>query len=285
MQRVAFVWDGERHEAALVNKGTKHARVGWLEAEVPTALAPLVETRATRPQWRSMKVPLQGPNAVNLEYLPPVPNPTRRGGRVQGVKTAELAKALGEFIRDQGWDAQLQVICSHPGDFQGEREPDLTGAGVLLRQVAFFIGEDHTRNTRVGVSDIAVVTTAEPRRAVLLIEIEENASGTEPKTVIGDALLPILADRIDILGTNDAPIHLSVQGAGIWVGYHPRRGVDVTRTKALETKLNASGYSPEGGASDRPAIRLFNEKPETLYDTLLEKAKEFLTNVVSRPAR
>lgn len=231
--RVAFDLDGHRYEAELVRRGRRNARVAWLERDIPPSLAAKAKDSDSGPGWKTLLLPILGPYAVTLQVLPRTPRPAQVRGRALGVRTAELAKQLGLFAREQGWDGRLQVVCSHRGLYQGERKAELHAAGIVLRQIAFFIGDDHTSATKAGVSDIAVVTRAEPRRTVLLIEIEESGSGTKPKAVIGDGLLPVLADRVDVLQDDGAYFSISLHDAAIWVGYHPRPGFDVSRTDRL----------------------------------------------------
>lgn len=244
---------------------------------MPPQLAGRVEPSHTRPGWKTLLLRVDGPNAVVLYELPRPPKSARIGGRAVGVRTAELAQQLGLFVREQGWDGRLQVVCSHRGLYQGEQEAQLLAAGVLIRQIAFFIGDDHTAATKAGVSDIAVVTSAEPRRTILLLEIEESSSGTKPKAVIGDGLLPVLADRVDVLQTDGVHFSVGLQDSVVWVAYHPRPGYDVSRTDRLGDKLNDLLRKARGEDRNGPgAIRLFNEPPERLYHTLLADAKRLL---------
>jgi len=280
--RVAFLWNGQRYEAELLARGPKNARVGWLMADVQLALAACVKPSLKRSGWMTKLLPLSGPEAVTVEVLPKLKKAKRASVKALGVGTAELSRELGLFIRENGYAEHFQVICSHRGRYQGDAEAHLTDAGVLLRQIAFYIGDDHSFNTKAGVSDIAVATKGDPRRVVLLIEIEESGSGTKPKAIIGDALLPTIADRVDIRGDDGGHFTLSLDSAHIWVGYHPRKGYDVSRTDRLETKLNqflekTSGITGEPGPK---RIRLFNSPPELLYGTLLAKAKVLLKELM-----
>lgn len=275
MKRVALELEGQPYEAALLKLGKKTARVGWVEAEVPPALSGRVKGTA-RAGWLSMIVPTVGENAVTLRDLPRARRPGRAGRRAMGVQTADLARHLASFVASQGWTDRLEVICSHRGVYQDEREDELAGAGVLIRQIGFFIGDDHTNETKAGVSDVAVVTRDQPRRAILLIEIEESNSGTKPKAVIGDALLPVLADRVDVLQEGGSPFRISLDRVAVWVGYHPRPGYDVSRTERLQAKLNALALRGWEGNGAPAAIRLFNEPPDRLYDTLLTEARRLL---------
>jgi hypothetical protein len=281
--RVAFHLDGQRYEAELVRRGRRNARVAWLERDVPLSLEGRVEDSDTRPGWKTLLLPILDPDRVTLEVLPRPPRPARPGGRVLGVGTAELAKRIGLFVIEQGWGERLQVVSSHAGLYQGEREEELRAAGILLRQIAFFIGDDHTAATKAGVSDIAVVTRAEPRHTILLIEIEESASGTRPKAVIGDALLPVLADRVNVRQDDGAYFSISLQDAAVWVGYHPLPGYDVSRTDRLAGKLNELLRKARGAEGRGPeTVRLFNESPERLYHTLLDGAKCLLNEWIRR---
>jgi hypothetical protein len=194
-----------------------------------------------------------------------------------GVQTAELARRLGLFIQEQDRGERLQIICSHRGLYKGEEEAKLTEAGVVLRHIAFFIGEDHNKDTKAGISDIALVTSDDPLRAILLIEIEESCSGTAPKAIIGDGLLPALADRVDLLQADEKPLPLSLSGTEIWVAYHPRKGYDVSRTDRLETKINNLLQKVNAAEMTGPIkVRLVNQPPERLYETLLADAKGLL---------
>jgi hypothetical protein len=277
VRKVAFELDGKPYEAALLKRGRKTARIGWLEADTPPVLAARTEQHAIRHGWRSMLVSIMGPNAVTLRELPRPRRAGRPGRRAMGVQTAELAKKLAMFLVEQGSGADLQIICSHRGLYQDEREDELTATGVAVRQIAFFIGDDHTAATKAGVSDIAVVTRDEPRRTILLVEIEENGSGTKPKAVIGDGLLPLLADRVDVLQDDGSYFSISLRDAAVWVGYHPRSGYDVSRTDRLGNKLNDLVGKARGEQGVGPGtVRLFNESPERLYDTLLADAKRLL---------
>lgn len=284
--KVAFVWQGQRYEAERIRPGTKSVRVGWLKPDVPPALATCVEPSLKRLGWMTKLLPLTGPEAVTVEFLPKPKKSKRSNAMALGVRTAELSRELGLFIRENGYAERLQVICSHRGLYQGAAEARLTDAGVVLRQIAFFIGDDHSFNTKAGVSDIAVATKDASRRVVLFIEIEESGSGTKPKAIIGDALLPALADRVDLRGDDGGHFSLSLDAAQIWVGYHPRKGYDVSRTDRLESKLNeflrkASGITEE---ADTKRIRLFNSPPEQLYRTLLADAKALLVELTSQTA-
>jgi hypothetical protein len=275
--RVAFELDGTGYEAELLKRGTKNARIAWPERDVPPQLAARAEAGATRTGWLTMLVPIAGAGAVTLCVLPKPPPPARPGRRSLGVQTAELAKAIAQFVREQGWSDRIMVICSHRGLYQGEREEELIAAGIVLRQIAFFIGEDHTSDTKAGVSDIAIVTRADPKRTILLIEIEEAATGAKPKAVIGDGLLPVLADRVDVRKEDNDHFSVSLEGSAIWVGYHPRPGYDVSRTERLEGKLNGLLKRARRDRADGPmSLRLFNQPPATLYRTLLEAAQQLL---------
>jgi hypothetical protein len=229
-----------------------------------------------------MPLPIAGPGAITLQVLPGPGRPSKTGGKSLGVQTAELAKRLGSFILEKQWADRAQVICSHRGLYQGDAEAELTGAGVVLRHIALFIGDDHSFDARTGVVDIAVVTKDHPQRAVLLIEIEKNGSGTTPKAVIGDSLLPVLADHLDVLQENGTYSSPSLDGAEVWVGYHPRKGYDAARTDRLTEKVNGLLQKVVQAEKTGPArIRLFNQRRDKLCDTLLADARCLLTERIS----
>lgn len=284
--RVEFELNGQRYQGHLLARGERRARLGWREEDVPPDLSTQVTTLPTRPGWRSLLLPISGPNAAVIYPIPKTVIAATTDRKALGVGTADLAVKLGEFIHQQNWQGCLQVLCSHRGRFHGQREAELHQAGVHLRQIAFFLGAGHSAAKRIGVSDIAIVTVAEPRQAILLIEIEECKTGTKPKTVIGDALLPVIADRVDVLYDNGVCSSIDLRGASIWVGYHPRDSHDTARTDKLSVKLNdfARSSVADGGPA-RISIRLFNESESRLFDSLFSAAQQLLTTWTRTSAR
>lgn len=67
--RVGFVWKGQRYEADRLASGTNNIRVGWLQSDVPLALASCVEPSPKRPGWMTMLLPIVGPDAVVIEEV------------------------------------------------------------------------------------------------------------------------------------------------------------------------------------------------------------------------
>jgi hypothetical protein len=287
MRRVILV-DGEhRNEALLVATGPKNARFGWRDEDVPAAYAGRVvnwETRSGLP-FKALLLPRIGPQAVRWEEVvedtAAEPDAAEAGGarKALGVATAELAKRLAQLLRERGLHERLEVICSHRGRYTGARKRELLEAGVLVCQLAMFLEGDHAFHTKLGVSDIAVAEPADPHRMLVLIEIEESKDGTKPKVVLGDGLLPFLADRVEIVeskrGRNRVLRTLSRDGTQVWVGYHPREGYDIPRTERLEACLNV--FARKGRGEGGPAsIRLFNQHPPALYETLYRAVEVLL---------
>lgn len=51
----------------MLARKTRRVRVGWPERDVPTSLAGLVEASDSKPGWKTLLLPIVGPDAVALQ--------------------------------------------------------------------------------------------------------------------------------------------------------------------------------------------------------------------------
>lgn len=287
MKQIIFQRGDQQFEALLIRLGKKNMRVGWTEGTVPSYYAKDATLCATRPGIKTVKLPLIGPGAVNVVRIDDAREIMCEGTdgetAVLGAATAELAKRLAFLVRERQLTEHLEVLCSHAGVYRGQRSHELREAGVSVCQLAMFLGDEHAFATKLGVADIAVAEKSPPHRTLVLLEIEESKTGTKPKAAVSDGFLPFLADRLEIVERTHmgrtTPRTLSMEGAEIWVGYHPRKRMDASRTERLEARLNAfligRPFEPGQGPS---AVHLFNAPPTELYDKIELRMADLLAS-------
>ena len=204
MVSVEFDYRGRHYLALRVKQGSKNIRLGWRRDDVPSDFAGAAEESSSRSNLVTVKLPLGGLGVSNLRE-----RPDEAGGAVDrevaalGVGTAEFARELDHLLANMYSQQHLQVVCGHPGAQRRNQHPESTSGGVLLRDIAMFLGDSHSAETRIAKADCAIVTFASPKKIVLLIEIEESRDGITPKTIVADAMMPVIADRIDLIRKKD----------------------------------------------------------------------------------
>ncbi|MGC4006901.1 MAG: hypothetical protein QM811_28760 [Pirellulales bacterium] len=143
--------------------------------------------------------------------------------------------------------------------------------GVQRKHIALYLDAAHDRNSRIGIGDIAVIHKGTLK---LFIEIEECKSGSTPKTILADAIIPLLSSSVRIYRPVKPRLkdvrEYSLDKAKIWVAWHTSKGNDTLRTGALQKLLDTMLNQLKPGKSKCPVeIRLFNESTQDLSKAIL----------------
>jgi hypothetical protein len=153
------------------------------------------------------------------------------------------------------------------------RNPHLPGESAHILPHLSKIG---SRSTGLSKCDIMIATN-QPKKAVLLIEVEEGSRGTSPKTILGDVFNVWMADSIRCKGDS-----FGLDDTKLWViVFEPKTGDKSEQYHGLQKNLDKlrepiqKNLHPYNQVTATEIVRV-KVGQTSLIDTVLKKMKEEL---------